>query len=76
MKRGRDKNEICNGARRAENGMRDNYRFILPVIASHFRSVSKTASIPEDLGQRRCNTPNNNNNRLGGVTTLQDNNKT
>jgi hypothetical protein len=32
----------------------DNYQFILPVRASHFRSVSKTISIPEDLG-RRCN---------------------
>jgi hypothetical protein len=48
--RGRDKNQICNGGRRAENKMRDNYRFILPVRASHFRSVSKTVSIPEDLG--------------------------
>jgi hypothetical protein len=48
--RGRDKNQICNGGRRAENEMRDNYRFILPVRASHFRSVSKTNSIPEDLG--------------------------
>jgi hypothetical protein len=25
---------------------------------------------------QECNTPNNNNNRLGGVITLQDNNKT
>jgi hypothetical protein len=33
--------------------MRDNYRFILPVRASHFRSMSKTISIPEDLGRRR-----------------------
>jgi hypothetical protein len=32
-----------------KNEMRDNYRFILPVRASHFRSVSKTVSIPEDL---------------------------
>jgi hypothetical protein len=48
--RGRDKNQICNGVRTAENEMRDNYRFILPVRASHFRSVSKTVSIPEDLG--------------------------
>jgi hypothetical protein len=32
--------------------MRDNYRFILPVRASHFRSVSKTVSINEDLGHR------------------------
>jgi hypothetical protein len=30
--------------------MRDNYRFILPVRASHFMYVSKTISIPEDLG--------------------------
>jgi hypothetical protein len=51
--RGRDKNQICNGGRRAENGMRDNCWFILPVRASHFRSVSKTVSIPEDLGH--CN---------------------
>jgi hypothetical protein len=28
----------------------DNYRFILPMRASHFRSVSKTISILEDLG--------------------------
>jgi hypothetical protein len=33
--------------------MRDNYRFILSARASHFRSVSKIVSIPEDLG-RRC----------------------
>jgi hypothetical protein len=26
--RGRDKNEICNVGRRAENGMRDNYRLL------------------------------------------------
>jgi hypothetical protein len=51
--RGRDKNQICNGVRTVENEMRDNYRFILPVRASHFRSVSKTVSIPEDLG-RQC----------------------
>jgi hypothetical protein len=48
--RGRDKNQICNGGRRAENEMRDNYQFILPVRASHFRSMSKTITIPEDLG--------------------------
>jgi hypothetical protein len=30
--------------------MRDNYQFILLVRASYFRSVSKTVSIPEDLG--------------------------
>jgi hypothetical protein len=49
---GRDKNQISNGGRRAENGMRDNYPFILPVRASHLRFVSKTVSIPEDLGHR------------------------
>jgi hypothetical protein len=32
--------------------MRDNYRIILLVRASHFRSVSKTVSKPEDLGHR------------------------
>jgi hypothetical protein len=48
--RGRDKNQIYNGGRRAENRMRDNYWFILPVRVSHFRSVSKTISIPKDLG--------------------------
>jgi hypothetical protein len=51
--RGRDKNQICNGRRRAENEMRDNYRFILLVRASHFRSMSMTASIPEDFGRWR-----------------------
>jgi hypothetical protein len=30
----------------------ENYRFILPMRASHFRSVSKTVSILEDLGHR------------------------
>jgi hypothetical protein len=44
--RGRDKNQICNGGRRAENGMRDNYHFILPGRVPHLRSVSKTVSIP------------------------------
>jgi hypothetical protein len=39
--RGRDKNQICNGGRRAENGMQDRYQC---------RSVSKTISIPKDLG--------------------------
>jgi hypothetical protein len=48
-KRGRDKNQICNGGRRAENGKRDDYRFILPARTSHFWHVSKTVSIPEDL---------------------------
>jgi hypothetical protein len=51
--RGRDKTQICNGGRRAENKMRDNYWFILPMRASYFSSVSKTVSIPEDLGHRR-----------------------
>jgi putative transposon-encoded protein len=51
--RGRDKNQICNGGRRAENEMWDNYRFILPARESHFRSVSKTVSIPKDLGHQR-----------------------
>jgi hypothetical protein len=35
--KGEDKNQICNGGRRAENGMRDNYRFILPARTSHFK---------------------------------------
>jgi hypothetical protein len=48
----RDKNQICNGGRRAENEMQDNYLFILPARASHFRFVSKTISIPKDLGHR------------------------
>jgi hypothetical protein len=47
MKGGEIKIKYANG------GRRDNYQFILPVRASHFRSVSKTVSIPEDLG-RRC----------------------
>jgi hypothetical protein len=50
--RGRDKIKYVNGGRGAENEMGDNYRFILPTIASHFRSVSKTVFIPEDLGCR------------------------
>jgi hypothetical protein len=50
--RGGDKNQICNGGKRTENEMRDNYRFIPPVRASHFRFVSKTVSIPEDLDHR------------------------
>jgi hypothetical protein len=33
--------------------MRDNYWFILLVRVSHFRSVSKTISIPKDLDHRR-----------------------
>jgi hypothetical protein len=52
--RGRDKNQICNSGRRAADEMQDNYRFILLARASHFRSVRKTVSIPEDLGHR-CN---------------------
>jgi hypothetical protein len=52
--RGRYKNQICNGGRRAKNEMRDNYRFILPVRASHFRFVSKTISILKEL-DRWCN---------------------
>jgi hypothetical protein len=48
----RDENQICNGGRREENEMRDNYRFILPLRASHFRSMSKTVSIPQNLGCR------------------------
>jgi hypothetical protein len=49
---GRHKNQICNGGRRAENEMRDNYRFIFPVRASHFMSVSKSISIPKNLGHQ------------------------
>jgi hypothetical protein len=52
--RGRDKNQICNSGRRAKNEMRDNYPFVLMARASHFRYVSKTVPIPEDLGHR-CN---------------------
>jgi hypothetical protein len=48
----RDKNQICNGGRRAKNEMWDNYRFVLSVRASHLRPGSKTISIPEDLGYR------------------------
>jgi hypothetical protein len=50
--RGRDKNQICNDARRVKNEMRDNYRFIHPARASHFRSMRKTVSISEDLGHQ------------------------
>jgi hypothetical protein len=39
--RGRDKNQKWNGGRRAENEMRDNYQFILPGRASHFRYVRR-----------------------------------
>jgi hypothetical protein len=51
--KGRDKNQVCSGGGRAENEIRDNYQFILPARASHFRYVSKTISIPEDLGHWR-----------------------
>jgi hypothetical protein len=44
--RGRDEKS---NMKMVENEMRDNYRFILPARASHFRSVSKTISIPEKL---------------------------
>jgi hypothetical protein len=52
--RGEIKIKYANGGRMVENEIWDNYRFILPVRTSHFRSVSKTISIPEDLGCR-CN---------------------
>jgi hypothetical protein len=42
--------KYANGGKRVENEMRDNYQFILPTRASHFRSVSNTVCIPEDLG--------------------------
>jgi hypothetical protein len=42
--------KYANGGRRVENEIRDKYRVILPVRASHFRSVCKIVSIPEDLG--------------------------
>jgi hypothetical protein len=32
--------------------MRDNYLFILPTRASHFRYVRKTISIPKNLGHQ------------------------
>jgi hypothetical protein len=40
--------ENANVRRRAQKETRDNYQFILLERASHFRSVSKTVSIPED----------------------------
>jgi hypothetical protein len=52
MKGGEIKIKYENCGRRAENEIWDNYRFILPVRASQFRLVSKTASIAEDLGHR------------------------
>jgi hypothetical protein len=36
-----------------EEGRKMKCRFVLLVRASHFRSVSKTVSIPEDLGHQR-----------------------
>jgi hypothetical protein len=52
--RGRDKNQICKWWKKGKNEIWNNYQFILPARASHFRSVSKTISIPKDLGCR-CN---------------------
>jgi hypothetical protein len=49
MKGGEIKIKYENGGRRAENEIGDNHRFIFPVRVSHFRSVSKTVSVPEDL---------------------------
>jgi hypothetical protein len=51
MKGGEIKIKYANGGIRAENKVWDNYRFILLVRASHCRSMSKTVSIPEDLGR-------------------------
>jgi hypothetical protein len=45
--RRRDKNQICNGGRRVENGMQNNYQFIHLARASHFRSMSKTVNFHE-----------------------------
>jgi hypothetical protein len=50
MKGGEIKIKYANGGRMAENEIWDNYQFILPTRASHFTYVSKTVSIPEDLG--------------------------
>jgi hypothetical protein len=50
MKGRKIKNKYVNGGRKAENKIWDNYRFILPARVTHFRYVSKTVSIPEDLG--------------------------
>jgi hypothetical protein len=47
--RGRDEKS---NMQMVENKMQDNYRFILQLRASHFRSVSKNVSIPEDFGHR------------------------
>jgi hypothetical protein len=49
--KGEIKIKYANGGRRVDNDMWDNYRFILPMRASHFRSVRKTVSITEDLGR-------------------------
>jgi hypothetical protein len=48
--KGEIKVKYANGGRRAQNEIRDYYMFILLVRASHFKSVSKTISIPDDLG--------------------------
>jgi hypothetical protein len=42
--------KYANARRSVKNKIWDNYRFILQVKPSHFRSVSKTVSISEDLG--------------------------
>jgi hypothetical protein len=47
-----EREKDANGGRRVKNKIRDNYQLILPARPSHFRSVSKTISIPEDLGCR------------------------
>jgi hypothetical protein len=44
-----ERERAVNGGRRAENKIWDNYWFILLPRASHFRSMSKTVSIPKDL---------------------------
>jgi hypothetical protein len=41
--------KYANGKRRVKNKIWDNYRFILPTRASHFRSVSKIVCKLEDL---------------------------
>jgi hypothetical protein len=45
-----------------------------PYVIDKFINAEIPDKEADPLGY--CNTPNNNNNRLGGVTTLQDNNKT
>jgi hypothetical protein len=42
--------KYADAGRRPENKMRDKYRFVLLMRASNFRSVTKTISIPKDLG--------------------------